>query len=112
MWGCISDAEQRNKEGRNKQENVVKVEMVWEEMLCMYNMACSLCIQTEPSTTHKAHVRHLSANRSGLALRSRETKMPAGSAWCYRALLLLLSPVPLWAAELSCRNEDGEAVDW
>ncbi|OWK64496.1 Deoxyribonuclease-2-beta [Lonchura striata] len=38
--------------------------------------------------------------------------MPAGSAWCYPALLLLLSPVPLWAAELSCRNEHGEAVDW
>ncbi|KAM7047090.1 deoxyribonuclease-2-beta isoform 3-T4 [Acridotheres tristis] len=51
-------------------------------------------------------------SHSGLALRSRETKMPAGSAWCQPALLLLLSSVPLWAAEISCRNEDGETVDW
>ncbi|NXH43537.1 DNS2B protein, partial [Dicaeum eximium] len=38
--------------------------------------------------------------------------MPAGSAWRYPALLLLLSPVPLWAAEISCRNEHGDTVDW
>uniref|UniRef100_A0A8C5U0T1 deoxyribonuclease II n=1 Tax=Malurus cyaneus samueli TaxID=2593467 RepID=A0A8C5U0T1_9PASS len=38
--------------------------------------------------------------------------MPAGSAWCHAALLLLLSAVPLWAAEISCRNEDGHTVDW
>ncbi|RMC08532.1 hypothetical protein DUI87_14778 [Hirundo rustica rustica] len=38
--------------------------------------------------------------------------MPAGSAWCRPALLLLLSSVPLRAAEISCRNEDGETVDW
>ncbi|NXI88114.1 DNS2B protein, partial [Rhipidura dahli] len=38
--------------------------------------------------------------------------MPAGSARCLPALLLLLSSVPLWAAEISCRNEDGEPVDW
>ncbi|NWW11526.1 DNS2B protein, partial [Oreocharis arfaki] len=38
--------------------------------------------------------------------------MPAGSARCLPALLLLLSFVPLWAAEISCRNEDGEKVDW
>uniref|UniRef100_A0A8C3E0L5 deoxyribonuclease II n=1 Tax=Corvus moneduloides TaxID=1196302 RepID=A0A8C3E0L5_CORMO len=38
--------------------------------------------------------------------------MPAGSARCLPALLLLLSSVPLWAAEISCRNEDGETVDW
>lgn len=49
---------------------------------------------------------------SRLALRSRETKMPAGSAWSHPALLLLLFSVPLWATEISCRNEDGETVDW
>ncbi|XP_010194008.1 deoxyribonuclease-2-beta [Colius striatus] len=38
--------------------------------------------------------------------------MPSGSAWCHSALLLLLSSVPLWAVKISCRNEDGEAVDW
>ncbi|NXK17467.1 DNS2B protein, partial [Arenaria interpres] len=38
--------------------------------------------------------------------------MPAGSAWCHPALLLLLCSAPLWAAEISCRNEDGEGVDW
>ncbi|XP_010005032.1 PREDICTED: deoxyribonuclease-2-beta [Chaetura pelagica] len=38
--------------------------------------------------------------------------MPTTSAWCHPALLLLLSSTPLWAAEISCRNEDGEAVDW
>ncbi|XP_008934253.1 PREDICTED: deoxyribonuclease-2-beta [Merops nubicus] len=38
--------------------------------------------------------------------------MPAGSAWCHPALLLLLSSAPLRAAEISCRNEDGETVDW
>ncbi|NWS75181.1 DNS2B protein, partial [Crotophaga sulcirostris] len=38
--------------------------------------------------------------------------MPAGSAWCQPAVLLLLSSAPLWASEISCRNEDGEAVDW
>ncbi|KFQ25775.1 Deoxyribonuclease-2-beta, partial [Merops nubicus] len=39
-------------------------------------------------------------------------EMPAGSAWCHPALLLLLSSAPLRAAEISCRNEDGETVDW
>ncbi|XP_051480870.1 deoxyribonuclease-2-beta isoform X2 [Apus apus] len=38
--------------------------------------------------------------------------MPTTSASCHPALLLLLSSTPLWAAEISCRNEDGEAVDW
>ncbi|KAF4793102.1 deoxyribonuclease 2 beta [Turdus rufiventris] len=38
--------------------------------------------------------------------------MPAGSAWCQPAVLLLLSCVPLWAAGISCRNEDGDTVDW
>lgn len=51
-------------------------------------------------------------SHSGFALRSRETKMPAGAAWCQPALLVLLCSVPLWAAGISCRNEDGEAVDW
>ncbi|XP_032856438.1 deoxyribonuclease-2-beta isoform X2 [Tyto alba] len=49
---------------------------------------------------------------SVLALCCRETKMPAGSAPCHLAVLLLLSSTPLWAAEISCRNEDGEMVDW
>ncbi|NXC47354.1 DNS2B protein, partial [Penelope pileata] len=38
--------------------------------------------------------------------------MTMGSAWCSPALLLLFSSPALWAVEISCRNEDGEAVDW
>uniref|UniRef100_A0A8B9EQ47 deoxyribonuclease II n=1 Tax=Anser cygnoides TaxID=8845 RepID=A0A8B9EQ47_ANSCY len=38
--------------------------------------------------------------------------MTVGSAWCSPAVLLLLSSPSLWAAQISCRNEDGEAVDW
>ncbi|OXB55471.1 hypothetical protein ASZ78_012903 [Callipepla squamata] len=38
--------------------------------------------------------------------------MTASFAWCGPTLLpLLFSPV-LWAVEISCRNEGGEAVDW
>ncbi|TRZ22504.1 hypothetical protein HGM15179_004585 [Zosterops borbonicus] len=38
--------------------------------------------------------------------------MPAGPAWCRPALLLLLCSVPPRAAEIACRNERGETVDW
>ncbi|XP_025913427.1 deoxyribonuclease-2-beta isoform X2 [Apteryx rowi] len=38
--------------------------------------------------------------------------MTAGTVWCHFVLLLLLSIASLWAAEISCRNEDGETVDW
>ncbi|NWW90570.1 DNS2B protein, partial [Rhynochetos jubatus] len=38
--------------------------------------------------------------------------MPAGPAWCHLALLWLLPSAALRAAQISCRNEDGETVDW
>uniref|UniRef100_A0A8V0ZXV8 deoxyribonuclease II n=1 Tax=Gallus gallus TaxID=9031 RepID=A0A8V0ZXV8_CHICK len=47
------------------------------------------------------------------ALTVPHAKMTASSVWCSPTLLLLLLFSPaLWAAEISCRNEDGEAVDW
>ncbi|XP_031456047.1 deoxyribonuclease-2-beta isoform X2 [Phasianus colchicus] len=46
------------------------------------------------------------------ALTVPRTEMIASSAWCGPTLLLLLFSPALWAAEISCRNEDGEAVDW
>jgi len=33
MWGCICEAEQSNWEAGNKEGSVVKVKMVWEEMV-------------------------------------------------------------------------------
>nr|XP_025038953.1 deoxyribonuclease-2-beta isoform X3 [Pelodiscus sinensis] len=38
--------------------------------------------------------------------------MSAGSLWSCAFLLLLSSIGSLWPAEISCRNEDGDPVDW
>ncbi|XP_025972265.1 deoxyribonuclease-2-beta isoform X2 [Dromaius novaehollandiae] len=38
--------------------------------------------------------------------------MTAGAVWCHFVLLLLLCTTALWTAEISCRNEGGETVDW
>lgn len=46
------------------------------------------------------------------ALTVPRAEMTASCAWRGPTLLLLLFSPALWAVEISCRNEDGEAVDW
>lgn len=73
-------------------------------------------LPANPGGVHQQpeETRVTSAFRACPALTVPHAEMTASSVWCSPTLLLLLllfSPA-LWAAEISCRNEDGEAVDW